>query len=341
MSDFVRRLGPQLLLDGSPFPIVGTNTYYLAYVDEGTLNGALDLAASFGLNVLRTWAFLDAPTPPGPGEVCFQYWDEGAKAPRVQDGENGLVRLDRAIAQAGARGFRLVLTLTNNWKDFGGMPQYVQWFGMEGKKNHFYTDDRCRNAYRNWVAQIVSRRNTITGLLYSADPAILAWELANEPRCEGFGGTGILVDWVDEMSRFIRGLDPNHLISVGDEGNEKLLEIEEIDFGTFHMYPDSLATGLELIHKYSDAAGRADKPMLLEEYALKDKATRNAVYTEWLRAVEDLNIVGDLVWMTGLPKSVSQPYDPDDYVLSSVADAPAIREHAAKTLDQPAGRSHP
>jgi hypothetical protein len=66
LSGFVQRLGPQLLHNGDPFPIVGTNTYYLAYVEESTLIGALDLAVSFGMNVLRTWL-----RPLGPARSVF------------------------------------------------------------------------------------------------------------------------------------------------------------------------------------------------------------------------------------------------------------------------------
>lgn len=332
--------------------IVGSNTYYLAYVEEPTLTGALDLAKSFGMNVLRIWAFFDAEKPPGPSDVCFQYWDADAQAPRIQDGENGLVRLDRAIAQAGGRGIRLILTLTNNWPDFGGMPRYAEWFGIAGKKNRFYTDERCRAAYQNYVRQLVTRRNTITGRLYSDEPVILAWELANEPRCEDFlDSAGKLLGWVDEMSRYLRGLDANHLIAVGDEGylgtygvhSEKLLALEHIDFGTFHMYPDSMAKGqdpaqwgVDWIRKHSKIAKQVGKPMLLEEYGLKaDRAMRNNIFSAWLRAVEDLDIAGDLVWMTGLPKSAGQPYDPDGYVIGSVDDAPAIHEHAVKILPGP------
>jgi hypothetical protein len=36
--------------------------------------------------------------------------------------------------------------------------------------------------------------------------------------------------------------------------------------------------------------------------------------------------------MTGLPKSAGQPYDPDGYVIGTVDDAPAIRDHAVKML---------
>jgi hypothetical protein len=36
--------------------------------------------------------------------------------------------------------------------------------------------------------------------------------------------------------------------------------------------------------------------------------------------------------MTGLPKSASQPYQPDQYTLLSVEDAPAIRDYAGQLL---------
>jgi mannan endo-1,4-beta-mannosidase len=46
------------------------------------------------------------------------------------------------------------------------------------------------------------------------------------PRCVGSGyyprsedcTTDSLTAWADEMSTFIKSLDPNHLVSVGDEG---------------------------------------------------------------------------------------------------------------------------
>lgn len=337
VSGFVQRLGAQLFLQGRPFRIAGSNNYYLAYVDESALNAALDLAESFGMNVLRTWAFLDSEKPPAAGEICFQYWDAAANEPRIQEGEDGLVRLDRAIATAGERGFRLILPLTNNWNDFGGMPQYVQWFGMN-KKNRFYTDERCRSAYQNWACQVVTRRNTITGRLYSEEPAILAWELANEPRCEGIGGTRKLIAWVEEMSHFMRGLDANHLIAVGDEGScDKLLEVEAITLGTYHLYGETMsketdpaAFGLDWIRKHSDAGARTGKPMLLEEYGVQDVANRNRVYDVWLRALEELEQPGALVWMTGQPKGIDPPYQPDPYVISDLSDAPAIEAYARR-----------
>jgi mannan endo-1,4-beta-mannosidase len=39
--------------------------------------------------------------------------------------------LDWLLAQAAARGLRLLLVLTNYWKDYGGMRQYVAWAAQQ------------------------------------------------------------------------------------------------------------------------------------------------------------------------------------------------------------------
>lgn len=48
----------------------------------------------------------------------------------------------------------------------------------------FFSDPGARRLYKQHVAAIVKRRNSITGVPYRDDPTIFAWELINEPRCE-------------------------------------------------------------------------------------------------------------------------------------------------------------
>ena len=47
--------------------------------------------------------------------------------------------------------------------------------------------------------------------------AIFAWELANEPRYNGYK-ISIVTEWATKTSAFIRGLDANYIITMGDEG---------------------------------------------------------------------------------------------------------------------------
>lgn len=296
-------------LDGEPFCFAGANNYYLAYKARPMVDDVLSSAKELGLRVLRIWGFIDIGSIDRSrksidhrGEdgkkdgAYFQYWDGRLNRPVVNQGDDGLKRLDYAIAKAGELGIKLIYVLTNNWNDFGGMAQYLEWFG---KKQHhaFYTDPQIRQAFKDWITAVVQRRNSVTGRLYRDDPSIFAWELANEPRCTGSGasGTGWTLDtipsWVSEMSAHLKALDPNHMVAVGDEGflngggehwayqakdgvdHEALTKIHSIDFGTFHMYPEDWGAGLDWGKKWIldhlELAHRLGKPTVLEEYGVK------------------------------------------------------------------------
>jgi mannan endo-1,4-beta-mannosidase len=366
VTSFVERHEDQLLLNGERFRIVGANIYYLGFSTEDEQNRMLDLAEAFGFNVLRIWAFLDLERMPGEGEVGLRVFAPGASEATVRDGPDGLERLDRAIQLAGQRGMRVILTLTNGNKDYGGLPLHQRWLGLP-TLNEVYRDARAKSLWQSWAETLTKRTNRFTGVRYCDDPAILAWEIANEPRCPARDAdASVLTGWLSEMSRFLKAQAPRQLVSAGDEGffrharagsnwffngslgvsTEEILGIPEIDFGTYHMYPDFWLGGGEKqdwqkwedwgamwIQNHIDAAKRAAKPMLLEEYGLPVGAGRDRAYATWLAMIEEQDTVGDLVWMLGLPTQG------DRYLLTRPDEALPIVEHAARMLG--AGESEP
>ena len=75
----------------------------------------------------------------------------------------------------------------------------------------FYTDPTIRQYYKNWIRELVTRTNSITGVKYVDDPTIFSWELANEPRSGGFyeKNNGLIpgslvCNWAKEMSSYIK-----------------------------------------------------------------------------------------------------------------------------------------
>ena len=311
--------------NGSVFKIVGANNYYAAFATPAMRAAVIYAAQRIGLNVLRSPAFLDSPWR----GAYFQSWNPATNRPEVNTRENGLQRLDHLIADAEQSGIRLILPLVNHWPDFGGMDQYVKWFHAKSRDD-FYRDPRIREAYKSYTSQILNRENTITGRLYKDEPSILAWELANEPRSK------LLVAWVQEMSPWIKQHDPNHLLAVGDEGHitEPLLQVPEIDFGTFHLYPEASnqRDPVRSITEHLTAGRNAGKPMLLEEYGITSKTDRNRIYTEWLRAIEDQDGAGDLAWMlASTDDETGEPYqDHDGFTFYSDVDVPSICEHVIR-----------
>ena len=327
-GQFVQRSGSRLTLDGKPFRFAGTNNYYLEYADQVMTDAVLDKASASGSTVMRTWAFFDVPSATDHGDkgVYFQYWD-GAK-PAFNDGADGLAKLDHVVAQAKAKGLRLIMPMTNNWSSFGGMDQYVAWAGGTHHSD-FYTDPVIRGWYKDWVAHLLNRVNTVTGIAYKDDPTIMAWELANEPRCVGSGqfskdpacSVATLTPWVDEMSTYVKSIDSKHLVGTGDEGflnipgvkgdwtrdgsegvdSQAFAALTNIDYMSYHLYPDnwgkSFDWGTQWIADHSAAARTVHKPSILGEYGVGDRSVRNPVYQKWTDTFRRTGGTGALFWI--------------------------------------------
>jgi mannan endo-1,4-beta-mannosidase len=371
------------LLNGEPFCFGGTNNYYLIYKSQKMVDDVLETTKSMGLKVIRIWGYLDrgsldksVANVDGTGEkngVYFQYWDPAQKRPAYNDGDTGINHLDYVLDKAKKLDLKVILVLTNNWKDFGGMDQYLVWYGLH-EHQQFYTDAAVGQAYKNWVAHLVARKNTVNGVVYKDDPTIFAWELGNEPRCTNSGAFDnsaacnppMITRWVDQMSSYIKSIDPNHMVSVGDEGffaggkeshyngaegtdHTAFLALPHVDFGTFHLYPESWGTrtswGSQWIEDHIQAAQQAGKPTLLEEYGIiarrdaggtiTDDSRRRRVYARWHDVVRERGGAAGLFWMLAgtddEPDAVSGMYPDYDHfeLYSKDTEAQPIREFAA------------
>lgn len=164
----------------------------------------------------------------------------------------------------------------------------------------FYRLPQIKEAYKRYIEAVVTR--------YRDSPTIFAWELANEPRC-GADGTRnlprsedcdpeLLGGWVEEMSAYVKSLDPHHLVTWGGEGGfnngerdgdgfysgedggdfERELALPSVDFGVFHSYPDwwdkTVAWTDRWIRDHAAAARSAGKPVVHEEYGWMTDAAR-------------------------------------------------------------------
>jgi mannan endo-1,4-beta-mannosidase len=293
-------------VDGAPLCFVGANNYYLAYKPRAMVDDVLGAARAMGVKVVRIWGFIDRGSLDGSvrnvdGDgtkdgFYFQAWDPTQHRAVYNDGPNGLQGLDYALAKADQLHLKIVLVLTNNWHEFGGMDQYLAWYGLSAHQD-FYTNPAVKQSYKAWLWHLASHVNGFTRRAYRDDPTIFAWELGNEPR----GGTGtpssVVSGWAGEMSSYLKSIDPEHLVAVGDEGffeapkaelgtnthwtyqanngvdHRALTALPSVDYGTFHMYPDTWGTGFSWPERWIDdhlrVAHELGKPTVLEEYGLK------------------------------------------------------------------------
>ncbi|XP_072997445.1 mannan endo-1,4-beta-mannosidase 8-like [Typha latifolia] len=210
----VGREGTQLVIKDRPFFINGFNTYWLMVFAVGpeTRSKVSDVfkeAKGVGLNVCRTWAFNDGG------------WRALQTSPYNYD-EEVFKALDFVVSEARSHQIRLILSLCNNWGDYGGKPQYVKW-GKDAGLNltdddDFFSDPIIKDYYKAFVKAVLTRVNTITNVAYKDDPTILAWELINEPECPSDPSGDKLQAWIEEMASYVKSIDPVHLLECGVEG---------------------------------------------------------------------------------------------------------------------------
>jgi mannan endo-1,4-beta-mannosidase len=171
----VKVSGQKFTLNGAPFALVGTNSYWVGLqgLSASDINLAFQDMAKSGATTVRTWGFNDVTS--AIGSPYYQSWN-GA-TPTINTGSLGLQNFDLVVAGAKAAGIKLIVALTNNWKDYGGMDVYTQ--QIAGSKVHgdFYTTPAIQTAFKNYVKTFVTR--------YKNDPTILSWELgtSDHPAC--------------------------------------------------------------------------------------------------------------------------------------------------------------
>ncbi|KAJ7743019.1 glycoside hydrolase [Mycena maculata] len=354
-TGFVTTSGTRFHLNGAEYTLVGSNAYWLPLMgySEADINLALNDIVTSGATTVRTWGFNEVTSPSG---IYFHLWT-GATA-TVNTGANGLGMLDTVIAAAKAHGIRLIISLTNNWNNYGGMDTYTaQLLGSGQPHDYFYTNPTVIAAFKAYVQAVVTR--------YVDEPTVLGWELANEPRCAGSTTVAsanctvsTITTWATTMSAFIKSIDSNHLVAIGDEGffndpgNSDYayqgstgidfaanIKIPSIDFGTFHMYPeswgesDTVPWGVQWITNHATVMTSANKPVIMEEFGLTDASTRASAYASWYQTVLNTSLTGDLIWQAG-STDLSNGETPDDgYTIYPTDPVFALMQQQAVALE--------
>jgi len=315
-EDFVSVRQGQFYLRGRPHYYVGANLWFCCYLSDAALPDGrarmvreLDFLKSLGITNVRLLA--GSETSPLAGAIPRGI----TKAPHDYD-EALLEGLDFCLAEMAKRDMRGILFVSNYWQWSGSFAQYVRWITgatipdpdlpvmakgdwhafMEFSAS-FYKTPAAVELYRGYVAGLIHRRNTVNGRLYRDDPAIMTWELANEPRpgADNPADVPVFSDWVDATARFIHEQDPNHLVCTGSEGLNGSLNKESvfidvhktpaIDYVTVHMWLKNWGWLKEPVlgQDFEVACGRArehvethtriatdilHKPLVLEEFGL-------------------------------------------------------------------------
>ena len=306
-NDFVIVQDGHFMRGGEPYYYVGTNFWYGAILGSEGQGGnrerlcrELDAMKQLGIDNLRILVGSD-----GERGVKTKVEPTLQISPGVYN-DTILAGLDYLLMEMGKREMVAVLYLNNSWEWSGGYGFYLEQAGA-GKAprpnevgyekfmqyaSRFATNEKAHQLFYDYVRFIIGRTNRYTGVKYVDDPAIMSWQIGNEPRAFSKEALPAFEQWIGETAAIIRSLDHNHLISVGSEGAwgceedydvwQRICSDKNIDYCNIHLWPynwswvkrDSIVENVpracenskEYINRHLAICKKLHKPLVMEEF---------------------------------------------------------------------------
>jgi mannan endo-1,4-beta-mannosidase len=306
---FVTTKNSQFIVNSKPWYYIGANYWYAGLVSNDAngkkrIRKELDFLKAKGITNLRVLAGAE-----GAGQINGILRVGPPLQPKAGVfNKDQLSGLDFLLVEMGKRNMKAVIFLSNNWEWSGGFLQYLNWNKliadsvlkrklswdeMRDYISQFYNCKNCEAQYETQLKFIIGRTNTITKKKYTDDPAIMSWEIANEPRPMRPVSIEAYKEFISHSAALIRKLDKNHLITIGSEGdmgseNPEVFRAihadKNIDYATIHIWPKNwgwfsdtaIAKDLKqvmnnttsYINKHEAIAIQINKPLVLEEFGL-------------------------------------------------------------------------
>lgn len=306
-QSFVTVDNGRLKRDGKPYTFIGANYWYGAILgskgsggDRKRLNRELDELKRLGINNLRILVGSD-----GQDDSKWKVKPVLQTSPGVYN-DTILDGLDYLMQQLERRKMVAVLYLNNAWEWSGGYGFYLENSGA-GKAvqpneagysayikyaSQFSTNEKAQQLYYNHLNFILNRTNRYTGKRYIDDPAIMSWQIANEPRAFDRAVLPAFEKWIAKAAALMKQIDKNHLVSIGSEGAfgcevdydvwMRICADKNVDYCNIHVWPynwswakkDSLLQNLkraedntkEYIDKHLAICAKLNKPLVMEEF---------------------------------------------------------------------------
>ena len=226
-SPFIQQRGKYLYLRNQRFRFVGGNVFnlLLKYLrdDFGSGKEVLESSSEHDIKVIRFWA------------TCSNGWWSGqclyfGPINWYHTKDTFFAKFDELVEDAKEHDIYLIPVLCDGYATFSYVNEDTEVCKLGSKENVMYKD---------FVKEVVTR--------YKNEEIILAWEIGNEGHhhCSNMED---LLNWYEDTANLIKSLDPNHLISSGennfgtmDKTNFKLVHsIENISLTSVHIYKEDL-----------------------------------------------------------------------------------------------------
>jgi len=224
--------------------------------------------------------------------------------------ENELKHLDHFMDVASQNGIYVILPFEHGLGMAQPSAQGEDAFANPGGVEGLIHQPALRDGFKNHMAELITRVNTVNSRKYSDDPTILSWmviiEIVGAPfnYPQGFPNvTAVeIANWLQENAAYIKTLDANHLVSINtgapidafdslQQDWSQILQVPDLDFieaedaeARIRDHPDQMSTfdTIYALHKpvvamLSYTGGGVDRNIYCKDYKWQADAYRQVV----------------------------------------------------------------
>ncbi len=312
-NNFVKQQDTRLMIGNKPYHFVGANMWYanlLGMTDQDGGNRKrllkeLDFLKAQGITNIRVLIgaqgegkLVNGVMPVHPAVQT----DPASYNEAVMEG------MDFLLQQLQKRKMYGVFYFSNNWEWSGGFLQYLNWRNKisdadlakklpweeyQAIGSLFYSCQVCKEDYWGFIEYVLQRTNKLSQKKYIDEEAVMAWEIANEPRPMKPVAIDAYREFLRQTSALIKKTDPHHLLTIGAEGymgTESIGVFEEvhtdknIDYATIHIWPKNwswfkdssfiidfpavVTKTADYIRLHEVVMVKIKKPLVIEEFGL-------------------------------------------------------------------------
>jgi mannan endo-1,4-beta-mannosidase len=216
--------------------------------------------------------------------------------------EPAWVAFDNALALCRTHGVKLIVPIINNHCTLGAgyFGDYISLCQFRNlPASQFYKNPILRQDMKDIIMYMLNRTNTVNGIKYCDDSSILAWQLGNE-LCGWDGPVNMdeYLDWVFDISTFIKTLAPNTLVADGTLGGRnaskrflpQLLQYPALDIFSNHYYHGD--EDLNRINVDSKLVASYGKAFLCGEFGFEDRPCIKV----FNQVLANSRVSGALIW---------------------------------------------
>ena len=267
------------------------------FPDEYELRDLLSSINRLGARATRSFAFgIHSPKDKG---IPFHVMG------RRQYNEDAFRSFDMLLALCKEYDVRILVPIiaSQSFEIVRGVDEFA---ALSGKTEvgAFWTDKKVKEDFKHFLRYLMNRKNTITGVVYKNDPAILAWQFGNEfdsyyndRKLPPEIWKPIITNWQLEMAAYIKTINPNHLLVEAGGDRQTMIDSPLIDIMSSHLYeywnrlfggPTELAP----IAKEERERTRGKKVLLIDEFGLATLENQRAL----IKTIREEGISGGLLW---------------------------------------------